>query len=573
MNSLKAFLDRIFDVSAYPKVGDKDRVRLAYAMAVLELFVLTIPLIILLVPRLSGEIPEYTIFSNEGLFALIVLVVVSCVGTIAALRRGNKGALVIPVALVWVLIIPQDVIAGFTGDVTTFLVLIPLSGLLLGQTGIVVSFLMSVGVMTAYGLFGAGFVTSYRAFETFDWFRIFFLFVATSIISYLYLRLARSGEIGAQIASTESRYRLASITTGVSNRITRQMPLTDVLNGAVSLITESYPNVYHAQVFLTENATNTAQLVASTGAAGRQLLARHHSLPVGSQSVIGQVTALGEPVVTRAGEAVHRPNELLPQTAAEAAFPLRLGDVVIGALDLQSRQDDAFETEELPIFQALADTLAVVIDNARLNDQTEQRLLENQHLLEEARRSAREVERLNLELTRQAWANTIEANRQAYSLEVDFVQDTVTTVSPATATLTQAIVSDEMVDAPVTIDPERPNQGRVVAVPLRVRGQVVGAMEFEVDASGMLKPEDIALVQAMGERLGLALDNSRLYQESRRFAEREAVLNTVSSRLQASNHVDTLLAEAARGLQTTLGAQRVAIRLGAPASPQKRNGA
>jgi GAF domain-containing protein len=110
---------------------------------------------------------------------------------------------------------------------------------------------------------------------------------------------------------------------------------------------------------------------------------------------------------------------------------------------------------------------------------------------------------------------------------------------------------------------KREGEQSIVAVPLQVRGQAIGAMEFEFDM-GALTPEDIDLVQTVAERFGLAVESARLYEESRRVAQREAMLNEIGSRLQSSNNIDGVLSEAARSLQSSLGAQRVAIRLGTP---------
>ena len=71
-------------------------------------------------------------------------------------------------------------------------------------------------------------------------------------------------------------------------------------------------------------------------------------------------------------------------------------------------------------------------------------------------------------------------------------------------------------------------------------------------------------MNGVAERFSLALESARIYEESRRVAQRESTLNQIGSRLQTTNTVDTLLAETARGLQASLGATRVAIRLGAP---------
>ena len=108
-----------------------------------------------------------------------------------------------------------------------------------------------------------------------------------------------------------------------------------------------------------------------------------------------------------------------------------------------------------------------------------------------------------------------------------------------------------------------------VSVPLRVRGLVIGAMEFELEGGEALAPEDIDLVLGGRRALRAGGRKHRLYEESRRVAQRETTLNEIGSRLQRTNSIDAVLAEAARGLQTSLGANRVAIRLGTPPKAEK----
>jgi GAF domain-containing protein len=391
--------------------------------------------------------------------------------------------------------------------------------------------------------------------------------VGVSALIYMFLRGVRLDRLEGTARAVEDRYKLASVTTQIAQRISRRTALDDLRRSTVDDIRDSYADIYHAQIFLLDEATQEAQLSASTGEVGKRLLERRHSLPVGSQSVIGTVTALGEAVVARAGlpDSVHRRNELLPDTAVEAAFPLKIGETVIGALDLQSRFASAFAPDEVPVFQSLADNIAVAIDNARLFAQTEQRLQENQHLLEQMRGAVAEVERLNRELTQQVWTQYLGSKGGQLSVDLDFSNNAVRHAGDWTPTLHEAAQSNDLVQTPI-------RDGIMLSVPLRVRGLVVGAMEFELPGES-LAPEEIDLVEAVAERFGLAVESTRLYEESRRVAQRETMLNEIGSRMQRTNSIDALLGETARGLQTSLGANRVAIRLGTPPAEASKAGA
>jgi GAF domain-containing protein len=108
------------------------------------------------------------------------------------------------------------------------------------------------------------------------------------------------------------------------------------------------------------------------------------------------------------------------------------------------------------------------------------------------------------------------------------------------------------------------NNQRLIAIPLKIRGQVIGAMEFELGNDGRIDPNDLNLIQEVGERFGLAAENTRLVEESQHIAQREALINEIGSRLQATNNIESTLTEAVRSLSNVLGANRVSIKLREP---------
>jgi signal transduction histidine kinase/CheY-like chemotaxis protein len=107
-----------------------------------------------------------------------------------------------------------------------------------------------------------------------------------------------------------------------------------------------------------------------------------HSLPVGSRSVIGNVTANGATVIANdtSLDPNHRPNPLLPETRAEAGIPLSIGSRVIGALDIQSDQVDAFHQEDIAVLETLADQISVALDNANSYDLAQKAVTEMREL-------------------------------------------------------------------------------------------------------------------------------------------------------------------------------------------------
>ena len=187
----------------------------------------------------------------------------------------------------------------------------------------------------------------------------------------------------------ESRRRAGQLQTAaeIARDTSGTLALDSLLQRSVSLLRERF-GYYHASVFLIDEVEYMAVLAESTGEAGEEMKRRQHKLAVGSRSVIGQVTSEGMPVVlndvtTEEARSIHKPNPLLPNTKAELGIPLKIADRVIGALDVQSAQANAFSTDEIAVLQILSDQIAVAVETARTYE-----------LVQKAAEELREADRL-----------------------------------------------------------------------------------------------------------------------------------------------------------------------------------
>ena len=172
----------------------------------------------------------------------------------------------------------------------------------------------------------------------------------------------------------ESRRRASQLQTAaeIARDTSSTLALDTLLQRSVSLICDRF-GYYHASIFLVDESGNYASIREATGEAGEEMKRRGHRLVVGSRSVIGYVTGSGKPLVVNdvATDPTHRANPLLPLTRAELALPLKSGDRITGALDVQSSQANAFTDDDISVLQILADQLSVALDNARSYQLTE----------------------------------------------------------------------------------------------------------------------------------------------------------------------------------------------------------
>ncbi|MRS04860.1 GAF domain-containing protein, partial [bacterium] len=178
-------------------------------------------------------------------------------------------------------------------------------------------------------------------------------------------------------------FRSAQLQTvsDVARNIVSNRDLETLLTSVTTLINERF-NFYHVGIFLIDAKGEFAVLRAANSAGGRKMLERQHKLQVGQTGIVGYVTLNGEPrIATDVGkDAVFFNNPDLPNTRSEMALPLKEGNRIIGALDVQSVEPNAFTTEDIELFSTLADQIAIAISNNQLYENTRVALDEAQNL-------------------------------------------------------------------------------------------------------------------------------------------------------------------------------------------------
>ncbi|MBT7075342.1 MAG: GAF domain-containing protein, partial [Anaerolineae bacterium] len=154
----------------------------------------------------------------------------------------------------------------------------------------------------------------------------------------------------------------------VGRLVTSTLDTSILFKRAVNLLREHF-GYYHASIFTTEEAGAGLDVVVreATGEAGEEMKKNQHTLEIGSKSVVGTATDSGKPYIVNdvSKDPNHHVNPLLPKTKSEAAIPLKIGRRIIGALDLQATEIDAFTPEDIAVLELLADQFSTAIDNAR----------------------------------------------------------------------------------------------------------------------------------------------------------------------------------------------------------------
>jgi len=307
----------------------------------------------------------------------------------------------------------------------------------------------------------------------------------------------------------------------------------DKLLSQITELVSAQFGFYHVGIFLLDPSREYAILSAANSKGGQNMLARGHRLKVGEQGIVGYTTFSGNPRVALdvGDDAVYFDNPDMPETHSEVALPLKFGNEIIGALDIQSTESNAFSQEDVETFSVLADQVSVAIQNTRSLEQT-QRVL---HDLEIASRQA----------TGETWQGFIETIRtRGYRYDG---------IKPQPLKESQKSLTEK---------------GSTLSIPVQLRGSTIGRLNLKtLDQTKEWTDDELAIIESTAERVAIALESARLLEDAQKRASRETFLSEMASKLGKSFQLDSILRDTVEELGQTLQGSRVTFQLVNPSSP------
>jgi GAF domain-containing protein len=218
-------------------------------------------------------------------------------------------------------------------------------------------------------------------------------------------------------------------------------------------------------------------------------------------------------------------------TRSEVTLPLMIRNKVLGVLDIQSDQPEAFRAEDIDVLQTLADQVAVAIENARL--------------LGESQAALMQLEAVSTLRTRDAWNQKLLGRALAFTF------------------------------TPLGIRLET-NSGNVgesgVQSPITLRGHTIGSISLARKDNSNWSKFDEDLINEVAYQVGLAVDNLRLLEDAQQRARQEQTIGELATRFSQSLDIDSLLQTAARELGQMQDVAEVSVFIGQlpEPTPQKR---
>ncbi|GAB4503770.1 MAG: hypothetical protein Fur0043_07620 [Anaerolineales bacterium] len=320
----------------------------------------------------------------------------------------------------------------------------------------------------------------------------------------------------------------------VSNAISSIRSLDQLLPQIAEVISREF-GYYHIGIFLLDDRKEYAILSAANSEGGQRMLARGHRLKVGEQGIVGYATATGQPRIALdvGKDAVFFNNPDLPETRSEMALPLKIGNTVVGALDVQSTEAAAFSEEDVNTLSLLTNQVSLAIENARLFDQ--------------ARKSLDEAETVYRQYIRQAWRRLPQEQKLA---GIFYSADGIRQID--TPSDWQRIYQEKS---------KRAADGQIYihTVPLEIRGEKIGDLNVQIPSGQALTAEQEDLIKAVAERVAIAAENARLFDETTRRAERERLVSDITTKIRSTNDPERMIEVALEELKAALGATQIQL--------------
>ena len=247
--------------------------------------------------------------------------------------------------------------------------------------------------------------------------------------------------------------------------------------------------------------------------------------------------------------------------------PMRIGTTSIGIIGVESYKPDAYDEEDELLLVTIADQVALVIQNVRLFEETRRRA-ERLDVLNRIGRAVSQTLELD-ELLKIIYQEitavlTVEAffiafydavtNELDFRIQVDEGIDETPMRIPVKAGLTARVIASKK---PVLVrNRALEDQGGIadptlwgsmkravswLGVPMVIGDQVIGILNVQAYSPNAYGEEEERLLATIADQVSVAVQNARLFDETRRRLNDLEAVNTISVALRLAKTVDEMV--------------------------------
>lgn len=311
----------------------------------------------------------------------------------------------------------------------------------------------------------------------------------------------------------------------ISKTIAEMQDISELMETTTKLTSDQF-GYYHVGLYLLDERKKTAFLQAASSINGEQLIGRGFRIEPDRLNLINLVVEHNRPYITSDTDNENFVRDAnFPLTRSRMLLPLTVRNNVIGILDMHSDQPQSFNTQDAEVLQTLADLVAISIDNVRL--------------INETKNLVHQLETNTSVQTHETWTKFTSRHKPAY-------QYTPAGVRPLFANNKQ-------------------NNPDGLRVPLMLHGQNIGNIILKrKGAANTWSERERILVEKVAYQVALALENSRLVDETQKNALRDQVIANISARVRETLDIESVLRTATTELRRVFDLKEAEISIGSP---------
>jgi serine phosphatase RsbU (regulator of sigma subunit)/putative methionine-R-sulfoxide reductase with GAF domain len=382
--------------------------------------------------------------------------------------------------------------------------------------------------------------------------------------------------ISHRLAVERFRLNQLNLVREVSAQIANVLNLDELARRVTELIQQTF-HYYYVAIFTLEADSTSLRFRSSAMPKGprqrrssrkgkrKDPLALEVEL---GQGLIGQAAATGERIIVDdvRQDPRYRFIERLPETCSEVVLPLKMGERVLGVLDVQTDLPYAFHPNDLLVLSALADTIARAVEGARLYRNLQRRAdqltlvaevsksvsssLELNTLMNNVAALIHErfgypyvhlftVHRIRRLIQYEAGSGARSKDLVGYTLSLDDPEGIISwTAREGQTVLANDVKKDERY-RPSPLPPEDINSE--LCVPLRYGDEVVGLLDIQSDKRAAFGEDDRLIFEAVADNIATAIHNADLYRSEQWRRQVADGLREVAGLVSADASVDDVL--------------------------------
>jgi serine phosphatase RsbU (regulator of sigma subunit)/putative methionine-R-sulfoxide reductase with GAF domain len=398
---------------------------------------------------------------------------------------------------------------------------------------------------------------------------------------------AVSMQIIRQVTIKNWRMEQLSLVRKVSEQVANVLDLQSLCERVTNLIQTTF-GYYFVAIFLLNGRTKALELKASKSAIEIELTTKPLIFNI-NDGIIGHVARTGKELIAPdiSSQELYKPYANLPNTRSEATFPLKIDKKTLGVLDIQSDQINSFKENDIVVLSALANSIAIAVQDAELYGALSNRAEQISIIFEvsQAINSFLDLDELLEKIIQiikkrfgfnQIHIYTVHVGRRKVFYQAGSLPESAELVDQAFAfDLDEkgiiswvanngiiAVSNDISLDerfGKQTIPPH--NYQSELVVPLIYGGEILGVLDIQSENKNAIDEHDLFIFEAIASTISTALRNAILFRSEQWRHQVAESFRSVISMISANTAVDTLLNNILNILNQNLPCDAAAIWL------------